>query len=36
MTFLTVLTHAVGVVVIVAAAYVVAVGIRDSFLHGVD
>lgn len=36
MTFLTVLTHAVGVVVIVAAAYVVAVGIRDSFLNGVD
>jgi len=35
-TFLTVLTHAVGVVVIIAATYIVAVGIRDAILNGVD
>ena len=36
MTFLTVLTHAVGVVVIIAATYIVAVGIRDAILNRLD
>lgn len=36
MILATVLTHAVGVVVIIAAIYIVAVGIRDAILNGVD
>ena len=36
MILATVLTHAVGVVVIIAATYIVAVGIRDAILNGLD